>query len=79
MMIKLLNDSLTVKVIEQLESYLPVPQRPIPVHGDGASVLSMVKVQKIRQCSDEEDRHTNIVPVMGEFHDGWFTYKMFMT
>ena len=54
--------------MNHLETYLPEPKRPIPVHGDGASVLSMLLVQKSRATSLPEERYSNIVPVMGEFH-----------
>ena len=52
----------------QLESYLPEPRRPIPVHGDGASILSMLKAKNIKSSCLPMGRHRNIAPVMGEFH-----------
>ena len=54
--------------MNQLENYLPEPKRPTPVHGDGASVLGMLKAQNIKSGSLEGERLSDLVPVMGEFH-----------
>ena len=52
----------------QLESYLLVPKKPVPVHEDGPSAISMIKGQKIRASSIAKERHSNLVRVMGEFY-----------